>query len=46
MVMVAVYTARKFTSLGPHIIYDGRDNEFTDWLDRDCIDSEWPELKF
>jgi lipopolysaccharide biosynthesis glycosyltransferase len=34
MVMVAVYTARKFTSLRPHIIYDGSDNEFTDWLAR------------
>ena len=34
MVMVAVYTARKFTSLRPHLIYDGKDNEFTAWLDR------------
>lgn len=34
MVTVAVYTARKFTSLRPHLIYDGNDNEFTDWLDR------------
>src|ERR1022692_4112599 len=34
MVMVAVYTARKFTSLRPHLIYDGKDNEFTGWLDR------------
>jgi hypothetical protein len=34
MVLVAVYTARKFTSLRPHLIYDGNDNEFTDWLDR------------
>ena len=34
MVMVAVYTARKFTSLRPHLIYDGNDNEFTAWLDR------------
>ena len=32
MVMVAVYTARKFTSLEPHCIYDGGDNEFTEWL--------------
>ena len=34
MVTVAVYTARKLTSLRPHLIYDGSDNEFTDWLDR------------
>jgi len=34
MVMVAVYTARKFTSLRPHLIYDGNENKFTDWLDR------------
>lgn len=34
MVMVAVYTARKFTSLRPHIVYDGQDNDFTNWLDR------------
>src|SRR2546421_1643029 len=34
MIMVAVYTARKFTSLAPHCIYDGRDNSFTEWLVR------------
>src|SRR3984893_9263437 len=34
MVMVAVHTARKFTSLRPHVIYEGGDNEFTEWLDR------------
>ena len=34
MVMVAVYTARKFTSLRPHLIYDGNENEFTAWLNR------------
>jgi lipopolysaccharide biosynthesis glycosyltransferase len=34
MVMVAVYTARRFTSLRPHLVYDGNDNEFTRWLDR------------
>lgn len=34
MVMVAVYTARKCTSLRPHLIYDGKENEFTAWLDR------------
>ena len=32
MVMVAVHTAKKFTALEPHCIYDGGDNEFTDWL--------------
>ena len=32
MIMVAVHTAKKFTSLEPHCIYDGRDNEFTGWL--------------
>ena len=34
MLMVAVYTARKFTSLEPHFIYDGNDNHFTRWLTR------------
>jgi len=32
MIMVAVHTARKFTSLVPHCIYDGGDNDFTKWL--------------
>ena len=32
MIMVAVHTARKFTSLVPHCIYDGGKNAFTDWL--------------
>ena len=32
MVMVAVHTAKAHTSLMPHCIYDGRENEFTDWL--------------
>ena len=32
MIMVAVHTARKVTSLEPHCIYDGRENEFTAWL--------------
>ena len=32
MIMVAVHTARKFTSLEPHCIYEGADNEFTEWL--------------
>jgi hypothetical protein len=34
MLMVAVYTARKFTSLEPHFIYHGNDNHFTRWLTR------------
>ena len=32
MVMVAVHTAKKVTSLEPHCIYDGAENEFTAWL--------------
>ena len=32
MVMVAVHTARKFTPLRPHCLYDGGENEFTAWL--------------
>jgi len=32
MIMVAVHTAQKFTSLRPHCIYDGAENEFTAWL--------------
>ena len=32
MIMVAVHTARRFTSLVPHCIYDGGDNDFTEWL--------------
>src|SRR5437660_9503117 len=32
MIMVAVHTARKFTSLLPHCIYDGKENDFTAWL--------------
>ncbi len=32
MVMVAVHTARKATSLVPHCIYDGGENDFTAWL--------------
>lgn len=32
MVMVAVHTAHKFTSLEPHLIYDGGENDFTAWL--------------
>lgn len=32
MIMVAVHTARKFTSLIPHFIYDGAENDLTTWL--------------
>lgn len=32
MIMVAVHTAKKFTLLEPHCIYDGSENEFTEWL--------------
>src|SRR3954469_3372880 len=32
MIMVAVHTARRFTSLVPHCIYDGGANAFTEWL--------------
>lgn len=32
MVMVAVHTAQRHTSLVPHCIYDGSENEFTEWL--------------
>ena len=32
MIRVAVHTAKKFTSLKPHCIYDGGENEFTEWL--------------
>ncbi|HVF71416.1 MAG TPA: hypothetical protein VM940_07385 [Chthoniobacterales bacterium] len=32
MVMVAVHTAQKFTRLEPHCLYDGGENEFTEWL--------------
>jgi len=32
MLMVAVHTAKKFTSLVPHFIYDGKENDFTRWL--------------
>ena len=32
MIMVAVHTAKKFTSLVPHFIYDGTDNDLTAWL--------------
>ena len=32
MIMVAVHTARKFTSLVSHCLYDGGDSDFTQWL--------------
>ncbi len=32
MIMVAVHTARKHTSLKPHCIYEGKENDFTAWL--------------
>ena len=32
LLKVAVYTARKYTSLEPHFIYDGEENELIDWL--------------
>ena len=32
MIKVAVHTAQRHTSLVPHCIYDGGENEFTDWL--------------
>lgn len=34
MAKVAVHTAQTATSLQPHVIYDGGDNEFTAWLKR------------
>lgn len=30
--MVAVHTAQKFTSLVPHCLYEGGENDFTEWL--------------
>jgi hypothetical protein len=32
MIMVAVHTAQKFTSLVPFCLYDGNENDFTEWL--------------
>jgi hypothetical protein len=34
MAMVAVHTARRVTALEPHCIYDGRENDFTSWLQK------------
>lgn len=32
MVKVAVFTAQKFTRLEPHFLYDGAENDLTEWL--------------
>ncbi|HEY3602582.1 MAG TPA: hypothetical protein VGK72_11550 [Chthoniobacterales bacterium] len=32
MIRVAVHTAQKFTSLAPHFLYEGEENELTRWL--------------
>lgn len=32
MLKVAVYSAQKFTSLEPHFLYDGKENQLTEWL--------------
>jgi len=32
MIMVAVHTAQQHTTLQPHCLYDGGDNDFTAWL--------------
>ena len=32
MIMVAVHTAQQHTTLEPHCLYDGGDNDFTAWL--------------
>ena len=37
MVMVAVHTARKHTTLEPHCIYDGAENDFTAWLTKSGV---------
>ena len=37
MVMVAVHTAARRTSLVPHCIYDGGENEFTEWLTKRSV---------
>lgn len=33
MAQVAVHTARKYTSLKPHLIYDGKDEVLVDWME-------------
>jgi len=37
MIKVAVYTAMQNTSLEPYCIYDGEDNELTDWLQKNGV---------
>ncbi|WP_228042674.1 MULTISPECIES: FkbM family methyltransferase [unclassified Tychonema] len=37
MIKVAVYTALQNTSLEPYCIYDGEDNELTDWLQKNGV---------
>lgn len=37
MLQVAVHTARQHTALVPHLIYDGRENDFTAWLRRQGV---------
>jgi hypothetical protein len=32
MIKAAVLSAKQYTNLEPHCIYDGRDNHLTDWL--------------
>jgi lipopolysaccharide biosynthesis glycosyltransferase len=32
MAKVAIHSAQKFTSLQPHLLYDGNENEFTSWV--------------
>lgn len=34
MAKVAIHTALKFTCLRPHLLYDGGENDFTDWVRR------------
>lgn len=38
MIMVAVHTAEKFTSLEPHCLYDGGENDFTAWLTKHNVE--------
>lgn len=38
MLMVAVHTARRHTSLVPHLLYDGCENDFTAWLSRHGVE--------
>ncbi len=37
MIKVAVYTAQQNTSLEPYCIYDGEENELTDWLQKNGV---------